>query len=138
MSTYNFMLKNLNHTWTPSTQSQWALNETSRGILGGAACFISDKSISFSSTKCNSRPPPEANRKGIKSGEMKPYWGSIFLIFNDSSTSAKHSFVRFEWCINFWASWTICFILYEISSANSFAASSRMKIRLVFIAPHRF
>lgn len=45
---------------TPSTLNQCALSETSRGIFGGGADSISDRSISFSSTKWSSLPPPEA------------------------------------------------------------------------------
>lgn len=60
---------------TPSTLSQWALTDTSNGIFGNGAVSISDKSISFSSIKWSSLPPPEVNLNGRESGCMKPYWG---------------------------------------------------------------
>lgn len=68
--------------WTPSTLSQWALTDTSSGTLGGGADKISDRSISFSSIKYNSLPPPEANRNGKESGWRKPYcaWNKLLLI----------------------------------------------------------
>uniref|UniRef100_A0A8W7PJY3 Uncharacterized protein n=1 Tax=Anopheles coluzzii TaxID=1518534 RepID=A0A8W7PJY3_ANOCL len=71
-----------------------------------------------------SRPPPEANRKGMKSRATNPYCGSMLRTFSEWSTSAMDNFMRFEWCINLTASCTICFSLYDTSSASSLAASS--------------
>lgn len=60
---------------TPSTLNQCARRDTSKGILGGGADKTSFKSISFSSIKCNSLPPPDANLNGSESGWRNPYWG---------------------------------------------------------------
>lgn len=51
------------------------LKVTSNGSLVTGALIISLKSISFSSLKCSSRPPPEAKRNGMKSGAWNPYSG---------------------------------------------------------------
>lgn len=51
------------------------LNETSSGSFGSEVLINSVKSVSFSSIKCSSRPPPEANRKGMWSCAQNPYSG---------------------------------------------------------------
>lgn len=61
--------------WTPSINNQWDRRVHSRGALGFKFCNNSFKSTSFSSIKCNSLPPPEANRNGRGSDDSKPYWG---------------------------------------------------------------
>jgi hypothetical protein len=51
------------------------LNDTSSGIFGNGVFISSFKSSSFSSMKCSSRPPPDANRKGMLSCVENPYSG---------------------------------------------------------------
>ena len=52
---------------------------TSCGILGVEPLTNSFKSISLSSIKCSSRPPPLANLNGMNSSATNPYKGSMFL-----------------------------------------------------------
>ena len=58
--------------------SQWnnkPFSATSSGTLGNCDETMSDSSISFSSIKCSSRPPPCACLNGMYSGAWKPYRG---------------------------------------------------------------
>ena len=63
------------------------------------------RSISFSSWKCNSLPPPLANRNGIRSGFWNPYSGSTFRDFKEWSKSAVDNRLRRPCVINLTASW---------------------------------
>ena len=63
----------------------------SRGTFGNWADIISDKSMSFSSTKWMSRPPPVAWRNGTKSLAWKPYSGYTHMTDLLSYCFTSHS-----------------------------------------------